>query len=230
LQRKKKSATLHAAAADGFVLTVDEMETESTKALDAIMPARAVDTIKAAKLPNECYLTVSPNKAQAVIAYDGGAVLTRLIEGTFPDWRQIIPSQTNASVTVVSAHLAAAVKAAASVAKDNNDVSRYRFHELTDDTAEGMPADAVRTRGFTVSATSADAGNVETPVPVIEYRAYPGPLQEIALNVKYLDAVLTAAKADRVTIDMNTPNQAVVVRSVGRQDLTVIMPMVIGAT
>ena len=48
--------------------------------------------------------------------------LSRLIDGSFPDWRQIIPSGYNTRAVLAREQLLSAAKLASYFARDNNDV------------------------------------------------------------------------------------------------------------
>jgi len=216
LRHDQKRDRLTAAAADGFTLsTADADAPAGAEALhDTIMPARAARAMLAAKLPAECYLTPTTNRSALHLAYEGGAITTRLIEGTFPDYRQIIPREFQTQITLDGPAFYAALQAAGRVARDNNDVCRFDTH-----TMNGT---------LDVHATAAERGNVRTPVPTI---AHTEPTKEpVAFNWQYLATAYEAMnKPARVQFSLNGPNQAGMLSDPAGNGLTVIMPMVIGA-
>jgi DNA polymerase-3 subunit beta len=142
---------------------------------------------------------------------------SRLIDGTFPDFRQIVPREFATTLEVGRDEFLAAVRRAGFFARDNNDVVRLTATADPDELAPGV---------LQVSATAAERGSSQSQVAA----AINGPEGEIAFNSRYLTDVLSILRSGRVMIGMNGPNQAGVVRPLESEHYTyVIMPMVIGA-
>jgi DNA polymerase-3 subunit beta len=140
-----------------------------------------------------------------------------LIEGSFPDFRQIIPREFNTRVELGRDAFLNAVRRASYFARDNNDVVRLLIHPSDDDVMPGT---------VEISASAAERGNSQSFVDA----SVAGPELQIAFNARYLTDVLGVLKQGQVFLGMNGPNQAGVVRPSGSDDYThVIMPMVIGA-
>jgi DNA polymerase III subunit beta len=209
------------AAADGFRLAVRDAELASPvpDRLDIIVPARALREL--ARIVGErsdpIELTITPNRAQLVVHSGETEFYSRLIDGTFPDFRQIVPREFATRLEVGRDDFLAAVRRAGFFARDNNDVVRLSAKAAADELAPGNPE---------VSATAAERGSSQSHVPA----AISGPEGEIAFNSRYLIDMLSIVRTGRVMIGMNGPNQAGVVRPLESENYTyVIMPMVIGA-
>ncbi|MCA1666930.1 MAG: DNA polymerase III subunit beta, partial [Thermomicrobia bacterium] len=123
------------------------------------------------------------------------SLTSRIIEGTFPEVRQLIPTVHVTEVRIATERLLPAVKRAALFAKQNNDVL-----VLTTDTL-----DASRLQ---VSANAAEIGDA---IETITAGTFTGTPMRIAFNQSYLVDVLTAGKPDNVTLRFKGPNNAGVV-------------------
>jgi DNA polymerase-3 subunit beta len=142
---------------------------------------------------------------------------SRLIDGTFPDFRQIVPRDFATKLELGREDFLTAVRRAGFFARDNNDVVKLNVK---------APADELMPGSIEVSATAAERGSSQSDVTA----AINGPEGQIAFNSRYLLDVLSVLRSPRVVVGMNGSNQAGVVRPVESDSYTyVIMPMVIGA-
>ena len=215
-----RSLTL--AAADGFRLAVrqGELVEPVPERLDVIVPARAMREL--ARILGDhadpVRLAITPNRSQLLVRVGETEFLSRLIDGTFPDFRQIIPREFNTRLELGRDAFLNAVRRASYFARDNNDVVRLEVHAGEE---EFMPG------SVEVSANAAERGSSQSFVDA----SVSGPETQIAFNARYLADVLGVLRNGQVVIGMNGANQAGVVRPGGSEDYThVIMPMVIGAS
>jgi DNA polymerase-3 subunit beta len=213
--------TLTMAAADGFRLAVraDSMLRPVTEKLDVIVPARALRELSRilADQTEPVRMAVTPNQSQLLVRAGETEFLSRLIDGTFPDFKQIIPREFNTRLEMAREEFLNAVRRASYFARDNNDVVRLGVQSGEEEYAPGS---------IEISATAAERGNSQSFVDA----SVDGPELQIAFNARYLADVLGVLKNGKVMVGMNGANQAGVVRSAGSEEYThVIMPMVIGA-
>jgi len=213
--------SLTLAAADGFRLAVREGElTEPVpERLDAIVPARAMREL--ARILSDqtepVRLAITPNQSQLLVRVGETEFLSRLIDGTFPDYRQIIPKEFATRLEMGRDAFLNAVRRASYFARDNNDVVRI---EARLGEEEFMPG------SIEVSANAAERGSSQSFVDA----SVSGPEAQIAFNSRYLVDVLGVLRNGQVMIGVNGSNQAGVVQPAGTEGYThVIMPMVIGA-
>ena len=209
------------AAADGFRLAVREGElpTPVPERLDIIVPARALRELGRliGDRGDPLELKVTPNRGQLIVQTDDAEFSSRLIDGTFPDFRQIVPREFATRIEMGRDDFLAAVRRAGFFARDNNDVVRVNAKAGDD---ELMPGNVE------ISATAAERGSSQSEIAA----AIQGPEGQIAFNSRYLLDVLNVLRPGRVMLGMNGANQAGVVRPLDSQAYTyVIMPMVIGA-
>ena len=209
------------ASADGFRLAVREGQLLSPVAerLDIIVPARAMRELSRVlgDRTDPVALTVTPNRGQLVVSTGDTTFFSRLIDGTFPDFRQIIPREFATEIELGREEFLTAVRRAGFFARDNNDVVRIGARVNADELAPGQ---------VQVSATAAERGSSQSEMTA----AVNGPEGQIAFNSRYLLDVLSVLRTSRVVLGMNGSNQAGVLRPLESTDYTyVIMPMVIGA-
>ncbi|MFN8660867.1 MAG: DNA polymerase III subunit beta [Thermomicrobiales bacterium] len=209
------------ASADGFRLAVREGQLVApvTERLDIIVPARAVRELSRilGDRTEPVELTVTPNRGQLVVSTGDTIFSSRLIDGTFPDFRQIIPREFATEIELSRDEFLTAVRRAGFFARDNNDVVRIGARVSADELAPGQ---------VQVSATAAERGSSQSEMTA----AVNGPEGQIAFNSRYLLDVLSVLRTGRVVLGMNGSNQAGVLRPLESTDYTyVIMPMVIGA-
>ncbi|MDQ3467911.1 MAG: DNA polymerase III subunit beta [Chloroflexota bacterium] len=213
--------TLTLAAADGFRLAVRDGELTEPVAerLDVIVPARALREL--ARILNDqtepVRLAITPNQSQLLVRVGETEFLSRLIDGTFPDFRQIVPREFSTRLELARDPFLNAVRRASYFARDNNDVIRLAIHAGEE---EFMPG------SVEISANAAERGSSESFVDA----SIAGPETQIAFNSRYLADVLGVLRDSQVVVQVNGANQAGVVRPAGSDHYThVIMPMVIGS-
>ncbi len=216
-----ENQTLTLAAADGFRLAVREGDLVEPvpERLDAIVPARAMRELARilADQSEPVRLAITPNQSQLLVRVGDTEFLSRLIDGTFPDFRQIIPREFNTRLELGRDAFLNAVRRASYFARDNNDVVRLEVHGGEE---EFMPG------SVEISANAAERGSSQSFVDA----SVTGPELQIAFNSRYLSDVLGVLRNGQVVVGVNGANQAGVVRSGASDDYThVIMPMVIGA-
>jgi DNA polymerase-3 subunit beta len=213
--------TLTLAAADGFRLAVrtGPLEEPVAERLEVIVPARALRELSRiiGDHSDPIQLAITPNRNQLLVRVDETEFLSRLIDGTFPDFRQIIPRDFSTKLDLGRDAFLNAVRRASYFARDNNDVVLLQIHAGEE---EFMPGT------IEISANAAERGSSQSFVDA----TIVGPEGQIAFNSRYLSDVLGVLRQGQIQVGVNGPNQAGVVRPAGSDEYThVIMPMVIGA-
>lgn len=204
------------AAADGFRLSVRtaELEESISAPISVIIPARALAELArvSADEQNPIELIISEGRNQALFHLSNVDLVSQLIEGNFPDYRQIIPKMYTTRTVVDTRAFLNATKIASFFARDAANIVRLKM-EPGGDLTPGL---------LTVAATSAEVGdNVSQMEAQIE-----GQDLEIAFNAKYLMDVLSVIDGPQVALETTTSSSPGVLKPVGSQDFThVIMPM-----
>ena len=216
---KFEGTQLTLAAADGFRLSVRTIPLPQSvpDPFSIIIPARALTELGRISGEQEepIVITVTPTRNQVIFQLTDIVLVSQLIDGNFPDYRQIIP-QDHATHTVVdTAALLKACKTALIFARDAAHITRV--HVKPD--SELSPGHVV------ISATSAETGDDVSELDA----SIEGEEVEIAFNVRYLIDLLSVIGTPQVALDTTTSSSPGVVRPIGDVDYThVIMPMHLG--
>ncbi len=205
------------AAADGFRLSVRkaQLSQPAPQSINVIVPARALNELAriVADGNNELLMLVPKGRGQVVFRCGDVELVSQLIEGTYPDYQNIIPRNYQTRVLVSTAALLKACKQAEIFARESINEARLNIKPASDPSLPGE---------VEVTAFSEETGKNET---VIE-ASVEGKGLLIAFNVKFLREALEAIKTPNVALEMNTSQTPGVIRPVGGDDFVhVIMPM-----
>jgi DNA polymerase-3 subunit beta len=208
------------AAADGFRLSVRKATLSSSlpQPFTAIIPARALNELARVSGDGDepIYMVLPKGRGQVLFRVKDVEVVSQLIDGTFPDYQQIIPRNYKSRTLVSTSAMLKACKQAEIFAREGSNVARLDIKSAQND----MQPSEVE-----ISATSEETGKNET---VVEATVDGGSML-IAFNVKFLREALEAVKTPNVALETSGPNAPGVVRPVGDNDyIQVIMPMHLG--
>jgi len=208
------------AAADGFRLSVRKavLSAPSATSVSAIVPAQALKELARVATDGEepIYMVLPKGRGQVVFRVKDVEVVSQLIDGTFPDYQQIIPRSYKSRTLVSTSSLLKACKQAEIFAREGSNVARFNIK-----TAQGE----MQPSEVEISATSEETGKNET---IVEATVDGGGLL-IAFNVKFLREALEVIRTPNVALETSAPNAPGVVKPVGDdQFLHVIMPMHLG--
>lgn len=199
------AGTVYLVATDGrrlssFELEVDQAVDDST----TLVPSRAITTIQAAAAHSEGAVQLEATASELVATIDGTVVTTRLVEGRFPRWRDVIPEREAKSLTINGPELLAATRAAAVCTSEQSRGVTYAF------TAEGVH----------LTAASAEAGQSSVTCPVLQA----GPTVAVAMDPHFVAEYLRGVdESEPVEIEAVDRGSAVVFRC---GDCTgVVMPL-----
>ena len=219
---KVSGAQLTLAAADGFRLSVRHARLDHglPEPLDIIVPARALTEL--GRLlggdDDEVELSVTGNRTQVLFRVrtaDGETVLvSRLLEGQFPDLQRVIPKTATTEMTISRSELATAIKIASIFARDAANVVRLDL----------QPGDegGVTPGTLEITATAPDVGDNKSQMPA----GITGDETHISFSAEFLSDVLGVLKSDRIHLKLTGPLSPAVIEGVGVEDYThVIMPM-----
>lgn len=204
------------AAADGFRLAVhtSTMAEPVTEEVEVIIPARTLAELNRIigdeKEPIE--IIVTPNRNQIVFHLSSVDLVSQLIPGTFPNYKQLIPSGHTSRVILNTAEFLKATKTASIFARDSSGIIRLQ-------TAGGTDLSPGK---LSVSARAEEVGdNIGEIDAIIE-----GEQMKIAFNAKYLADVLAEISGQQVALETNSPSSPGAFRPTGSENyLHVVMPM-----
>lgn len=214
-----ENETLTLAAADGFRLSVRTVTLPDavSEPFSIIIPAQALTELRRVSGEQQESVTihVTPERNQVIFELTDVVLVSQLIDGNFPDYRQIIPRERTTHTVLDTAPFLKACKMAQIFARDAANISRVQVEP-------GTELEPGRVR---VSATSAETGEDVSELDA----SVEGEGVEIAFNVGYLIDVLSVTGAAQVALDTTTSSSPGVIRPVGEDSFThVIMPMHLG--
>ena len=183
-------------------------------ASSVIVPARALSELGRISADEEekIELLITPGRNQVLFHLTNRDLVSQLIEGSFPDYNQIVPKGHSTRTIVATTDLLKAVKVAFLFARDAANIVRFNV----------VPGSELTPGQMIVTATSAEFGdNVSELDASIE-----GDGTEIAFNARYMIDALSVLGTAEVALETSTPSSPGVLRPVGGNDfLCVIMPM-----
>ncbi len=203
-------------AADSYRLSVRSIPLEGgpQQPLSVIIPARALQELRriGAESDSPVEILISPNRNQVFFHMQDVDLVSQLIEGTFPDYKQIIPKSYNTRTTVNTQDFLKAVRMAFIFARDSANITRLQI----------SPGSGVRPDRLIIMASSPEHGdNVSELDVTIE-----GAQLEIAFNARYLMDVLGVIDTAQVVLETRDLSSPGVIRPVGGGDFThIIMPL-----
>ncbi|MDQ3328361.1 MAG: DNA polymerase III subunit beta [Chloroflexota bacterium] len=212
---KFESGNLTMAAADGFRLAVKEHEVEvDTTEISVIVPAKALDAL--ARLIGDAEekveITVTPNRSQILFHSENVDIISRLVDGNFPNYTQIVPKQHETRTVVDTQEFLRATRRAFIFARDSQNVVRLQLE----------PGDDLTPGRILITATAAEMGSGEDELQA----TIEGAGGQIAFNAKYLADVLAVVTTGQVALETQTANAPGVIKPIGNGSYThVIMPM-----
>ena len=230
LELDEKQITL--AASDGFRLVVREaeLEQEVPEPVKVIVPARALQELERilGDGADPVEMTVTQNRNQVMFRTGDVHLVSRLIEGQFPNFRNLIPKSWATKVVVDRQAFAAATGRVSLFARESANVVRLEVE--AGENGEGLAAGSL-----TVEAQAQDLGESHDKLDAnIE-----GESTHLAFNAEYLNEFASALASgtidpdtdkltdiDEVVFEITGPLSAGVVKGGGLPDyLHVIMPM-----
>jgi DNA polymerase-3 subunit beta len=200
---------LKLAATDHHRLAVNSVAAEGDqgKEVSVIVPSRALaEVLRALSAEAEEKLTITIGDNQIMFRLDGLVVTSRLIDGQFPNYERVIPTESDKRVTADRGELAAAVKRAAIVARTEANKVMLR-------SSRGV---------LSIEATSGEVGQAHEEVAI----ELEGEDLEIAFNAEYLMDVLAVLDSQQVQLGLTGPLSPGVIRPGDDSPyLYVVMPM-----
>ncbi len=200
--------TLVCAATDSFRLAEKKIKLKTQKTFEPILipfknAQEIIKILDAAR--DEVLLCVT--KTQISISFDDVYLTSRVIDGVFPDYNQIIPKETATEVTVLKDDLIQAFKIA--------NIFSDKFNQIN------MKAEPTK-KNFEVKTSNADLGESVNKVDA----SLKGDDVTVNFNHKYVTDCFGSLGTDSVTLSFNGLNRPLVIRGVGDSSfLYLVMPM-----
>lgn len=194
---------LSTVATDGRRLAMVEPFAGFTATSQAIIPNKTLAEIMRI-LPDTGDSEVQVSQGQIQIECGDYQINSKLIEGSYPNYRQVIPSDKKTTVTFPRETLLETVRRVSLLSSEKSNQVKLHFQPNSVD----------------VSATSPDVGEASETI-IIQYYCEE---MQIAFNPEYLMHPLKNIRTEEITLDLIDESSPGVIRS-DAQFLYVIMPM-----
>ena len=193
-------------ATDSYRLAVRDLPQSSMLAAGqkVLVPGRALAELQRI-LSGDDELTVRLGAREAVFEAGGTRLTTRLIEGEYPNYRNLLPSSYPNILTVGRDALLEALRRVKILAQDSTPV------RLT------LGGDTLQ-----LTAITQDVGNAAEEIDA----GYDGAEMTVAFNPEYLASGIDAIEGDEITLATMDPMKPAVLRGVGHDEyLYLLMPV-----
>jgi DNA polymerase-3 subunit beta len=199
------------AAADNYRIAVKTIAIlDPVAETTIVVPARSLHELSRvlSESDESVDVVLVQSRNQVLFHMAGVDLVSRLIDGQFPNYQQVLPKSHTTKATVDREQLLQAVRLASLIASSSANIVKLHISKETE-------------TGLTVSA-AADIGDNRSDVEA----QVEGDGTTIAFNARYLIDVLTNVAAEQFSIELNGPLSPGVLRPVGdSQYVHVVMPV-----
>ena len=199
---------LRMVATDSYRLSVKEtaLEAPLQGSLEANVPARALgELVRIAQQADSETLAVSVGQNQVVFELGDTVLSSRLIDGQFPNYRQLLPESVDHELRLSTAEVADVVRRISLLAQKNAPL-RLSFSEGT----------------LTISAQTPDVGGASEAIPV----PFHGEEFDIGFNPEFLRDGLESIESDELVLKLISPLRPGLIESPDTGDFVyLIMPI-----
>jgi len=212
---KIKDGELVAVATDGYRLSLKKIkEIKGVEKIEEfknglLIPAKTLTEIGRLideKKSETLGMTITPESNQVIFSLNEAEVVSRLIEGDFPDYEKIIPTGNTTKVTFEKEEFLRAVKMASLFARESANIIKLDINSKTVKIMANAPQ-----LGDNISEIVAKTEGEET---------------KIAFNAKYLLDFLAVAGSETITLKASGPlNPGVFTVGSDNTYLHIIMPV-----
>jgi DNA polymerase-3 subunit beta len=205
------------AAADGFRLAVHHGQllepVEGT--ISIILPAKTLNELN--RLIGEgdspVEMTMTPNRGQVLFRQPNIEIVSQLIQGSFPNYSQLIPQSHQTRTIFDLQELQRAARTASIFARDGSGIIRLQMIPDSDGSSSGK---------VIISAKAEEMGDNQDEIDT----TIEGEESKIAFNSKYLLDVLSVIDRAEVALETTTPSSPGVFKPIGSDSYVhVVMPM-----
>ncbi|MCB1232787.1 MAG: DNA polymerase III subunit beta [Verrucomicrobiae bacterium] len=200
-----KDNSLTLVATDGRRLAMVEQEVEFPKSneIDVIVPTKAINELQRL-LEDEGEVRVRISDSQVSFELNDSILVSKLIEGNYPNFRQVIPGEAKQRITLEREVLHNAVKRVALLTSDKSNSIKLSFEQ-----------DELH-----ISANSPEIGEALETLHI----NYKGPDMAIAFNPEFLMAPLRNLDQDEIFMDLIDEMSPGVIK-IDEPFIYVLMPM-----
>jgi DNA polymerase-3 subunit beta len=204
----KANKMLNVVGTDGHRLALSQKTAaESTEEdLKLILSRKSVSELRRFLDQENKTIKLTIGKNHILFTIDGIQFLTRLIEGTYPNYEQVLPADNNKTIIV---------------GRDSFSKSLRIVSILSKERSSAVKVD-INPDSMVISTSNPDLGDAKDEIPVV----YSGEAMTVAFNAKYLLDVMNAMESEKIVLKMNEPLSPTLLMEEGKEDYKcVVMPM-----
>jgi len=193
-------------ATDSYRLSEKKIKISTSEECSFIVPIKTIYELQRVMTPSEdVQIIVSENQIMFVLT--DLELTSRIIEGEYPDYEQIVPKSFKTTAILNTNELAGNVKSASFFARENANNVRLVF----------------KASGLEIEATSSQLGNFKSTLS----GQITGEDNEISFNAKYLLDVLDKINTEEVSLELIGKLNPGVIKPVGKDAnvMYIIMPL-----
>ena len=212
LHSSDKKVTMKLVGTDGHRLAVAESDvtqsagTDLPKEIKAIIPRKAAQEIRRLLEEEEGEPLLGFTKNLVTFQKSGLFLTSRVMEGTYPNYQQVIPKESAKKASIERTALESALRRVAVLSKDKTNAVKV----------------ILQNGSITLHTSSPDVGEATEDLPA-QYR---GESLTTGFNARYLLDALAVMDGDTVNLEISSPLSPCVLKSDGDPGfLCVVMPM-----
>ncbi len=204
---KVEGEKLTLAATDSYRLAETSIQMKNPSEISVIVPAKTANELNRliGDMDDDIHIVVGKNE----ILFEIGdiSMVSRLIEGKFPNYTQIIPTKSATTMTLSKSELMSTVKVASLFARESAHTVKLEFTKA----------------GLQFSARASEVGE-NTSLVEGELK---GAEAEISINARYLQDALAVIPTPQVEVAVNDKLDPCLIRPVGKEEnyIHIIMPL-----
>lgn len=204
-----KGNILTMAATDSYRLAEAQVETSEEISADfqVILPLRAAQEVKRALGEGEEIVQIILGEGQAMFESPSTLLVSRLIDGNYPDYKQIIPDKSSVTCALLRVDLLRALRGA----------SVFSYGEVNSVILETAEA------GVKITATAQEIGETISEVPA----EITGENVKINFNPRFLIDALNGIKSERIRMGLTNASVPAVFypEDVTEKTICLVMPI-----
>lgn len=185
----------------------EKISSDITEQTQLIIPSRTLnELLKMSSFINEDKIQICKDKSTIIFKSEKILTISRLLDGQFPRYNQLIPSETPKKAIVNVSQLIAALERVSVMVNDKTSIVKMHFAD----------------NELTLTADTPDAGKSEDTIDI----QYTDEELIIAFNYKFVLDALRIIESDEIIIGLNAPLSATVLRPNSEDDfICLIMPV-----
>ncbi len=194
------------------LMTTDDLSgasPDSQPSLEVTIPSRALRELeRMLNAQTEGAIAVRFDRAQMIFQTANQILTSRLLDGSYPNYRALIPSQFTRQITLERKQLVSALERIAVLADQKNNIVKVSFNSTGQEISLSVEAPDVAT------------GCESLPAQIS------GDDLDIAFNVKYLLDGLKAINSNEIQLKLNNSTSPAIITPIGATQMTyLIMPV-----